>query len=65
MEDGGHRVAKDRRRPRHQDLLVPVSLEAEDLVRVKDRPVSMMFSISIRKDTIVLRNSRINDGVGV
>ena len=65
MADGGHRVVRGKRRPRDQDLLVPVNPEAVGLDQVKDRPVLMTFLISTRKDTIVLRNSRINDGVGV
>ena len=64
VEDGGHRVVKGRRRPKHQDLLVLVSLEGEDLGQVKDRLIST-FLISTMKDTIVLRNSKINDGGGV
>ena len=54
-----------RRRPKSQGLLAPVSSEVGDLDQVKDRPVSMTFLISTGKATIVLKNSRINGGVGV
>lgn len=64
VEAGGHRVVKGRHRPKYQDLLVLVSLEGEDLGQVKDRPIST-FLISTMKDTIVLRNSKINDGGSV
>ena len=65
VEGGGHRVTRGGRRPKYQDLLVLVSLEGEDLGQVKDKPISMTFLISTMKDTIVIRNSKINDGVGV
>ena len=61
----GHRAVGGRHRPKDPDLLAPVNPEAGDLDQVKDRPVSITSLTLTRKDTIVLRKSRINDGVGV